>query len=483
MEYAFWVLAGTLYGFLFGLIPVAGATVALLSVFGFISWFSHDPYLLVIFTTAVVASSTIGDSFSSIIMNIPGAGGSAASMVDGFPLSKQGFGAKALSAALHTSVVNGIVWGMLVFLLLPYYAKAIMYFGIPETLLFILFAFTSICFISNRYWFRGILSLLIGIFLGLIGQNPISGAERFTFGWEYLGGGAQMAPILAGVLAFPELYEAYVNRKNTERNNSIQDVTSQIIQGAIDSWKFKWDGLRGGFVGAIIGIVPGIGGAIADWIAYGQTVAFNKKEKIEFGSGNIKGVIGCEGANNAQKATSYVPTVLFGIPGAPFEVVILALFMIVGIELGSPGLLTDFTFFKTLSIGYFWGLLLSFIIGIVFIKYAVKITNLPFSYYFWPIIILLVWSSVQYTGYWEDYIIFVICCVAGIVLKKIKFSRAALLIGFVLSEKLEKTLIQFNSLYSISDLVNSNISLVLLALIIVAIIYGIFFNKQRINYI
>jgi TctA family transporter len=482
MTYFLFLLLGTTYGFLFGIIPVAGATTALITIFGFLDYFRADPYLLVVFTTAVVVASAIGDSFSSVVLNIPGASGSAATMVDGFPMSQRGEGARALGAAISTSVVNGLIWGMVVFLFLPYYGKAVLYFGIPEILAFLLLAFTTVSFISNQYWFRGVLALVLGIWLGLIGQHPLTGAERWTIGWEYLGGGIQLVSLMAGVMAFPELYEAYKNRKHVIVSNPTGQWT-QIWQGFKDSWNYKWDGLRGGFIGAIIGIIPGIGGSVADWLAYGQTVALNKKEKIPFGEGNVKGVIGCEGANNAQKCTSYVPTVLFGIPGAPFEVIILSLFLLVGIELGTPELLANTKFFSTLSSSYFWSIIISFVISIFFIRYAIKITQLPFQYYFWPIILLLLWSSVQYTGYWEDYAIFAIFCLLGLILKKIKFGRASLLIGYVLADRFEGTLLQYLMLYDITDIFLRPISGIIMSICVIAIIYGVFFNKSRIKYI
>jgi putative tricarboxylic transport membrane protein len=483
MSEILFLLLGTVYGFLFGIIPVAGAGIGLITIFGFLDIFRSEPYLLVIFTTSLVVAAAIGDSFASIVMNIPGGSGSAATMVDGFPMARRGEAARALGAALSTSTANGLIWGFLVFLFLPFYATIILKIGIPEILAFLILAFASVCFLNNNYWFRGILALCLGVFLGLIGQDPITGAERWTLGWTYLGNGIQLVPLLAGVLAVPELLEAYRNRHNCQRIARIKTEWQQIWQGFRDSWKYRLDGLRGGLIGAIVGIIPGIGGSVADWLAYGQTVAMNKKEKIPFGNGNVRGIIGCEGANNAQKATAYVPTVLFGIPGAPFEVIIIALFLLVGIELGSPSLLNDLSFFDHLAGSYMLSLFLSFVLGIFFIRYAVRISNLPFSWYFWPIMGLLLWTSVQYTGYWEDYAFFLICCVLGLALRKFKFSRAALIVGFALADRLEGTFLQYVNLYDFVDIFMRPISGSLMALVTVAIIYGIFFNKERINYV
>lgn len=482
MEYLPYLLAGIIYGFIIGVIPVAGAATGLVAIYGFLNFFLSDPYALVVFTTAIVVSCTIGDSFSSVVMNIPGAAGSAATMVDGFPMARQGQGARALSAAITTSTVNGAIWGILVFLFLPWYTAVVMNLAIPEMFAFLILAFTCVCFVNSEYWFRGIIALTIGIFLGLVGLDPDTNATRFTFGWDYLASGIQIAPVLAGFLAVPELLEAYRSKVETTHLKS-KDIWPQIWQGIIDSWNYKWDGLRGGAIGAVIGILPGIGGNIADWLAYGQTVATNKNEKIPFGEGNIKGVIGAEGANNAQKATAYIPTVLFGIPAAPFEAIIMSLFILVGLELGSPQLLADMTFFKMLGVSYMTALFITFFLALLFIRYAIRIMNVPFHYYFWPIIVLLVWSSVQYTGYWEDYAMFFLCCIGGIVFKYFKLSRAAVIIGFVLADRLNATFIQFTNLYTWSDLITRPISGTILVVAVLALIYGIFYNKVKIKYV
>lgn len=475
------MVAGTLYGFIIGLVPVAGATTALITIYAFIDLFRHDPYTLVIFTTAIVASSTIGDSFSSIMLNVPGAGGSAATMVDGFPLAKQGQGARALSAAITTSGANGLLWGALVFFMLPLYGKVVMSFGIPEQLAFLLLAFATVCFVSSDKWVRGIIALLMGIVLGLVGHDPTTGEHRMTLGWDYLAAGIQLAPLMAGILAMPELIQLWRD-KSQAITFEIRNYRQQIVQGMADSWQHKRDGLRGGFIGAVVGIIPGIGGSVADWLSYGQTVAANPREKTAFGDGNIKGVIGCEGANNSQKATSYVPTVLFGIPGAPFEVVVMSLLILVGLELGTPALLKDAKFFETLTWSYMGSIILTLVISFWAIKHVTKIFNLPKNYWLVPLMLLILWSSVQYTGYWEDYAVFFLCVMLGLAMKQLQLSRPAFIIGFVLSDRLEKSWVQYSALFDWYQIALRPISGLLLAAAVIAMIYGIFYNKTRISY-
>ena len=341
---------------------------------------------------------------------------------------------------------------------------------------------TCVIFISSKYYIRGFIALIMGFMVGHIGMDPETAATRWTMGWDYLGDGIQMIPVMAGVLAFPELLSAY--RMKAERiflDNAV--IKSQLIQGIKDSWKYKWDGLRGGFIGGFIGLIPGIGGNIADWFAYSQTVAAAGKDGDSIGKGNVRGVIGCEGANNAQKATSYVPTILFGIPGAPFEVIVMGLLMYVGLELGTPAVLADGVFFDHLLSSYMLSLIIILPVSYLFIKYAVKITNIPFRYYFWPILASLVWSCTQYTGLREDYYMFAICCVVGIVLKYCKFSRVSFLIGFILSARIEASYFQFTGLYEWTDLITNWLPATFLLLAVAAAIWGLFYNKAKIDFV
>lgn len=483
MDFVFWLTAGVFYGLIIGLIPVAGATTGLIAVFSIVHIFqAGDPYMAVVFTTAVVAASTIGDSFASVVMNIPGSTGSAATMVDGFPLAQQGRATYALSAAITTSTVNGLLWGVIVFVFLPYYSVFMMTVGIPEIWALMVMAAVSVIFVSNRYWVRGIASFALGVFLGLVGLDPNTNAERFTGGWFYLADGIQLVALISGVMAFPELMAGF--RRSVERVSvSTRTQWQQIQEGIVASWQHRWLGLRGGLIGAAIGALPGLGGAVADWMAYAQTVATNRNETTPFGKGNVKGVIGCEGANNSHKATAYLPTVLFGIPGAPFAAILIGIFAYLGFELGSLHLMQDREFFTSLSQGYFWALILTFPVAIVGIRYLTMITLLPYHWFFWPVMAMIVWSSVQYTGGWEDYAALALFCVLGLVLKYIKFGRPALIIGFVLADKIEALTIQLVSLYTVDQLLSRPIFLSIMAVAAAIVFYGTVFYRARIDYV
>jgi putative tricarboxylic transport membrane protein len=481
MEIFLAILAGTLYGLIIGIVPSAGATTGLVALFGFIGWFTaFDPYLGVIFVMAVVASSTTGDSFSGVLLGIPGANSAAATMVDGFPLALQGRATEALTAAIVCSTFNGLLWGTLTFALLPWYSNLIMIFGIPELWAFVMLALATVGFVSSKFWVRSIIAIVIGCFIGLIGMDPYTAADRYTFGWDYLADSVQIMPFVAGLFAVPEIVKGLMGSKTVATVKVSQK--GQTWQGVKAVWEHKWDGLRGGFIGAFIGFLPGLGGAMSDWMAYGATTAANPNEKIPFGKGNIKGVIGPEGSNNAQKATSMIPTVLFGIPGASFAAIVMALFMYLDFELGTPDLVYDARFFDSLFIGFMGATIAVCVICLVFTRWIAMITYIPY-WVFGPLLLVFVtWACVQYTGGWEDYAIFILCSILGLSAKYFKFSRPAMLIGFILADRIESLSLQMFILYDIPKLLDRPIFLGLCVAVIGMFIYGVFFNKTRLNY-
>jgi len=470
------LLAGTFYGLIIGILPGAGATTGLIFVFSFITLFP-DPYLAVIFVMAVVAASTTGDTYTGVLLGIPGANSAAATMIDGFPLALQGKATYAISAAVTTSTLNGLLWGSLTFFFLPYYTQLIMIFGVPELWAFTMLAMVCVTFVTNKFWFRSMIALCIGLGVGLIGVDPSTNADRWTGGWEYLGDGVQLMPLVAGLFAIPELLDGLKQRANTAMPELANGV--QTKQGILAVWNNKWDALRGGFIGAFIGLLPGLGGAVADWMAYSSTVASHPKDT--FGNGNIKGVIGPEGANNAQKATSMIPTVLFGIPGASFAAIVIGLFAYLDFELGTLELAQDTKFFDSMLYGFMFATVLVGAICLLTTPIIARIAQIPYKYYFPVLLGFIVLACVQYTGGWEDYFILALCSVVGLLAKRYKFSRPALLFAFILSDRIEALTVQMSGLYTVEKLLDRNIFLVLVVITVITLVWGLT-NKRKIDY-
>lgn len=471
------LISGLIYGLIIGIIPAAGATTGLVALYGLMPFFIDHPNAGVVFLMAVISASTTADSFTSILLGIPGSNSSAATIVDGFPLARQGKAAYAISAAVTTSTINGLIWGVLVFLFLPWYGKLLLVLGVPELWAFTIISLATVGFISTSKRIRSMIAIALGLFVGAIGVDPNTNAARFTLGWIYIENGIQLIPVVAGLFAIPELIEGF--KMKPIKESLIQKNVGQVIEGIKDSFRYWRDSIRGGAIGAGIGVLPGLGGTISDWLSYGSTVAAHPNEK--FGNGNIKGVIGPEGSNNAQKATSMVTTVLFGIPGAPFAAVLMGLLMYLNIELGSPDILNNTEFFASMAFGFLSATVLVALASYLFIPSISRITQIPYKYYFPFLIAVIVWSCVQYTGGWEDYATLAVFSTLGILMKNFKFSRPAFLIAFILSNKVENMTLQITSLYSIETLITRPIfmALVLAFIVILVMSYRL---KLKIDY-
>jgi putative tricarboxylic transport membrane protein len=478
MEYLLWGVLGTVYGMLIGIMPMAGATTGLLTVFSLSGYFLANPYLGIVFLTSLIASSSTGDSFTSILTGIPGSNTTAASVIDGFKLAQNGQAARAIGIAIMDSSINGILWGTLAFALLPIYAKIIMFVGIPEFAGFMILALACVGFITSRSVILSIVAIGLGCFIGLVGQNPATGVERFTGGWEYLGAGVQIIPLIAGLFGIPEIVSGFKNKLS--KPVTVTNYWPQLFQGFGDCFTHWRDMLRSGFIGFATGLLPGIGGTIGDIMAYGATVARYPKET--FGNGNIKGLLGCEGANNAQKAASLIPTVLFGIPAAPFAAVMMAICMYFGIELGTPELLTDHSFFWALGGAFVGSTILAFAISMFTTKLIIKLLSIPYWIYAVIILTVIVWSCMQYTQTINDLYILGLCSVLGLVCKHYKLSRPAVMVAFILIERLENYSQQMLSLYTLTELLSRPLFAGLLVTAIGIFIYSIFRSNRGLAY-
>lgn len=478
MDYILWCLLGTAYGMIIGIMPMAGATTGLLTVFGLSSYFLADPYLGIIFLTSLIAASSTGDSFTSILTGIPGSNTTAASVIDGYKMAQQGQAARAIGIAIMDSTVNGVLWGIIAFALMPVYSKLILVFGIPEFMAFMFVALACVGFVTSKSIILSFVAIGLGCFLGMIGQEPSTGITRYTFGWEYLGAGIQLIPLIAGLFGIPEVVEGFFKRAN--KPAPITNYWQQLFQGFRDCIVHWKEVLRGGFIGFITGLMPGIGGTIGDIMAYGATVA--KYPKEVFGNGNIKGVLGCEGANNAQKASSLVPTVLFGIPGAPFAAVMMAICMYFGMELGSPEVLKDDAFFWSLGGAFIASTILAFVMAMFTTKIVVKLLEIPYWIYATIILGIIIWSCLEYTGTINDLYILILCSLLGLFCKYTKISRPAIMVAFVLIEKLENYIQQTRSLYTIEELATRPIFMVLITIAIGVLLYSIFKSNRGLAY-
>ena len=477
MDYALWCLLGTIYGILLGVIPMAGAGTAMLLVFSFAGYFDPNPYYGLIFLISVIAASSTADSYTSLLTGIPGASTTAASIIDGYKMSKNGEAARAIGIAMADSTFNGILFGLLAFALLPFYAPIIYKFGVPELFMFMTLSIASVAFIVSKNFWLSCLAICIGAFIGLIGIDPQTQGPRFAFGTLYLQDGVPIIMMIAGLFGIPELVSGFHFGKN--RPAPITNYFSQLFDGFRTTLKLWKDSLRGGFIGFVAGLLPGVG-PVGDMLAYGATVTAHPKDK--FGVGNPKGLAGCEGANNAQKAGSLIPTVLFGIPASPFAAIFMAMCITFGLDVGNPFMLEDKKFLSLLGYGFVGATILTFFICIFTSKLLVKILEIPYPVYALMIFAIIIYTCQSYTGLYMDYVTLACCSVLGLVCFKFKISRPAILLTYIIIDKWQNLGQQWLTMYTWDQMLTRPLFLVLLSGVLFLVYRSVTQKNRGIDY-
>ena len=456
---------------------MAGAGTAMLLVFSFAGYFDPNPYYGLIFLISVIAASSTADSYTSLLTGIPGASTTAASIIDGYKMSKNGEAARAIGIAMADSTFNGVFFGILAFALLPFYAPVIYKFGVPELFMFMTLSIACVAFIVSKNFWLSVCAIGIGAFVGLIGIDPQSGGPRLTFGTLYLQDGVPIIMMIAGLFGIPELVSGFKWGQN--RPAPINNYFAQLFDGFKTTLRLWKDSFRGGWIGFIAGILPGVG-PVGDMLAYGDTVKAHPNDK--FGVGNPKGLAGCEGANNAQKAGSLIPTVLFGIPASPFAAIFMAMCITFGLDVGNPFMLEDKKFLSLLGYGFVGATLLTFIICIFTSKLLVKILEIPYWIYAGIIFAIIIYTCQSYTGLYMDYVTLACCSVLGLFCFKFKISRPAILLTYIIIDKWQNLGQQWLTMYTWDQMLTRPLFLVLLAGVLFLVYRSITQKNRGIDY-
>ena len=236
-------------------------------------------------------------------------------MLDGLPMAKKGEAGRALAAAYVASMMGGLFGALLMAVSIPILRPMILYLGSPELLAFSVLGISMVASLSGNTPLRGLAVACFGIMIAMIGTDPQTGTLRWTLGSLYLWDGLPLVPAVLGLFALPELCDLAIKRIG-DREPSQFDVKAGMWQGAKDVFENWWLVLRCSWIGAGLGAIPGIGGSVVDWIAYGHALRTEKGAQQTFGRGDVRGVIASESSNNAKEGGALVPTVAFGVPGS-----------------------------------------------------------------------------------------------------------------------------------------------------------------------
>ncbi len=455
---------GTIVGILPGLGPT-GAIALLLPV-----TMSMDMVSGVIMLSGIYYGSMYGGSTTAILVNIPGETASVVTCLDGYQMARQGRAGPALGMSAIGSFIGGTFGVLAVMLISPQISRTAVLFGPPERFALLFFAFTLIGFLAGRSMARGLLMGVIGLLLGIVGTDSITGVDRFTFGTLYLRDGIGLIPVAMGLFGLGEIL---FNIEQREPEISVMSTPKSLLPTRKD-WRDSLAPIfRGTFLGFGIGVLPGGMPSIGSMVSYALEKRLSKHPEL-FGKGAIEGVAGPETANNSATAGGFVPLLTLGIPTNPVLALLLAALMLHGVTPG-PLLL-----FKNPDV--FWGVIASMYIGNIMllilnmplIGLFVQILKTPYTILSPLIILFVLLGAYAVNNSAIDVFVTVLFGVLGYLLKRYKFDLAPLVLAFVLGPMMETAFRQtlvMSPTGSISILFNRPISMPILILALIVLIF------------
>ncbi|KMK68820.1 hypothetical protein IMCC21224_113706 [Puniceibacterium sp. IMCC21224] len=477
-----YLMGGVLLGLSIGVLPGLGGIAGLALVLPFL--YGIEPVAGLALMVGLIAVIPTSDTFSSVLMGIPGSSASQATVLDGFPLSKQGHAARALAAAFASSLFGGLFGAVILTFFILIARPLILAFGLPEMLMITILGLSMVAILAGRIPLKGVVAAGLGVMFATIGAAPAGGSLRMsTYDLPYLVDGFQLVIVGLGIYAVPEIVSLLRQDRAIADGGSLGDGWTQ---GLRDWWQHRWLSMRCATIGVLVGVIPGLGGSVVDWLAYGSAVQ-TAKDKSMFGQGDIRGVIAPESSNNAKEGGGLVPTLIFGIPGSGSMAIFLGGLALLNMTPGPQMVRNNLDVTYTIV----WSLALANVFGaglcIILSKYIAKMTAIRFTVIAPYLFMIIAFAAFQSRQSALDLAALVGIGILGIMLRRFDFSRPAFLIGFVLSTQTE---IFVNQAYQIAgsrfrrsteagfDYILSPITIGLLILTIVSIIVGIKASKN-----
>jgi putative tricarboxylic transport membrane protein len=432
-----WCLVGAMLGTAVGVLPGLGpaATIALLLP---VSLKMGSPVTSIILMSGIFYGAMYGGSTTSILLKIPGEAASVVTCIDGYQMARKGRAGAALGVAAIGSFVAGTVGVIGLTAVAPPLAEAALRFGPPEYFSLTVLGLLLATYLTGESPVKGFLMATMGLLLGCIGLDPISGAVRFAFGVPDLQSNIDFVTVAMGLFGVGEILYSL---DEAEAGSILTTKIGNVFPTLRDLSQSAWAMVRGSVIGFVIGILPGGGAVLASLVSYAVEKKASKHPE-EFGQGAIEGVAGPESANNAAASSSFIPLLTLGIPGNASTAMIFAALLIHGITPG-PFLLKEHA-------DVFWGVVASMYIGNVMLLVLnlplvgmwVQLLRVPYSFMAPMIMVLTLVGVYSVDNSVFDMWVMLAMGIFGYLARKLKFDLGPLLLAFVLGPIMERSLRQ-----------------------------------------
>jgi TctA family transporter len=472
------MLIGIAAGFAVGILPGLGGPTTLALMLPFI--FTMKPVEAFAFLLGMASVVFTTGDITSILFGIPGEPTTAATIVDGHPMAKKGEAGRALGAALMSSLIGAIFGAFSLALAIPFIRPIVLAFGSPEFFMLALLGITFVAALSGEAPIKGLIAGGIGLMLATVGLDPVSGIERYTFGRLFLWDGIGLVPVTIGLFAIPEIIEMAVQQSSIAR----QDVgrLGGVMEGIKDTFRHWRLVIRCSAIGTYAGIIPGMGGAVSQWLAYAHAQQTSKNPE-QFGKGCVEGVLAPGAANNSTLGGNMIPATVFGVPASVMTAILLGAFIIHGIVPGPDMLIPEAKGGRLmLTFSFVWIIALSNLITValclLFLKPLVKLTQIRGSLLM-PFILLLIYlGAYAEKNAFEDLLIVLAFGLLGWLMVVFDYQRPPLLMGLVLGPLAENRLFISMDNFGSGWMSRPGV-LVILSVILIGLIYPRLKKKRR----
>jgi putative tricarboxylic transport membrane protein len=422
------VFIGTLIGVLPGIGPVGAMSILLPTTFGV------SPIAGIVMLAGIYYGAMYGGSTTSILVNIPGEAASVVTCLDGYQMARQGRAGPALGMSALGSFIGG-TFSIIALMFLAYpLSEAAVQFGPPEYFALMCMGLTIVTYLAKGSLLKALVMAVIGLILGCVGTDAISGKLRFTLGINELADGVEIVPLAMGLFGISEVL---TNVERPLQRMILQTKIRNLLPNREDWKRSAGPILRGSVLGFLLGILPGGGSIISSFVSYSMEKKLSRHPE-KFGTGIIEGVAGPETANNAATGGSFVPLLALGIPPNAVMALLFGALLVHGVYPG-PMLMKQHPeiFWGTIASMYIGNVML-LVLNLPLIGLWIKLLNVPYRILFPLILLFTLIGSYSINGKTFDILIMIFFGVAGYVLRKFAYEEAPLILAFILGPILEQ---------------------------------------------
>jgi putative tricarboxylic transport membrane protein len=429
----FGVLIGTLVGVLPGLGPVASISMLLPVTFRISS-----PVSALIMFAGIYYGAQYGGSTTSILVNIPGEATSVVTCIDGYQMARQGRAGPALGIAAIGSFIAGSLSVIGLMIAAPLLARYALKFGPPEYCALMFLAFTVLSYIASGSMIKAFMMAGLGLLLGSVGMDFITGAYRFTYGILTLEDGLGLVPVCMG---FFGISEVFLNIEETVMR-TVVETRFKNLYPSLQDWKDSIGAIfRGSFVGFLLGVLPGGGPVIGSFMSYIVEKKISKHPE-RFGKGEIRGVAGPESANNAASTAAFIPMLTLGIPATGTMAILIGALTIYGVQPGPLLMQKAPDLFWGTVTSMYTGNVMLLVLNLPLIAIWVRVLKIPYPILFPLILLFCLIGAYSLNNSAFDILIMNIFGLLGYLIKKVGYEGGPFILAFILGPMFENTLRQ-----------------------------------------